>query len=372
MGTRTDPLAGRSIGQSCSLRTDGAALRASVALWSFGFTLVAAMASLEGRGTLLLQIPLQGTFWLSAIALSIVLHAGWRRLLGSPLVVRWTLVGLACAAAGLAQTVLDLSTYAWLAKTWFADWRSWAVIDVPRFASVWILYTWTFGLNAALFWVLSANDEARRQARRAADAEAAVQAAQLALLRLQLNPHFLFNTLNAISGLVLERDVARADLMLTRLSDFLRASLDMEPTALTSLGGELDMLEAYLEIEAVRFDERLRVTYGCPDDLRSASVPGFILQPLVENAIKHAVAPALRPIRLDISARRAGEDLVLTVADDGDDRVDTTRGGGVGLRNIAARLATLYGPRGRLDVRRTHPGFRAEIRLPLEQAETGR
>ncbi|MEW5684109.1 MAG: histidine kinase [Pseudomonadota bacterium] len=361
MGSQTDPETGRS----CGLGVDRAALRASVALWSFGFTLVAAMTSLQGRGSLLLQAPLQGGFWVAAVALAVALHAAWRRLRRYPLMLRWPLTGIACAAAGLVQTTIDLSTYAWLAATWFPEWRGWTAIDVPRFASVWILYTWTFGLNAALFWVLSANDEARRQARRAAEAEAAVQAAQLALLRLQLNPHFLFNTLNAISGLVLERDVERADLMLTRLSDFLRASLEMEPTALTSLGSELDMLEAYLQIEAVRFDERLGVTYRCPHELRAAQVPGFILQPLVENAIKHAVAPALRPVALDISARRQGEDLVLAVSDDGEHRVATTAGVGVGLRNVAARLAALYGARGRLDARSTRPGFRAEIRLPM-------
>jgi hypothetical protein len=347
------------------------ALRASIALWTFGFVMVAVLTALAGRGPLWVQFPLQAGFWVAAIALSIVLHSVWRRLQAKPPFLRWPLMGLACIAVGVVETTIDLLVMEWLAQTYFPDWRSWTAIDVPRFASVGILYCWTFGLNAALFWVLSANDETRRQAERAADAEAAAQAAQLTLLRLQLNPHFLFNTLNAISGLMLENDIESADRMLTRLSEFLRASLDIDPAALTLLGDEFNTAEAYLQIEAVRFEGRLNVTYDCPDHLRTALVPGFILQPLVENAIKHAVAPALRPIQLTIAARAAGEDLVLTVSDDGEParKARATRGEGVGLRNIEARLAALYGERGRLSVRRLKTGFQAELTLPLSEAD---
>ncbi|MDZ4373949.1 MAG: histidine kinase [Phenylobacterium sp.] len=349
----------------------GAALKASVVLWTFGLALVAALTVIQGRGTILVQAPLHATFWLVAISLSVVLHTVWRRVQRMPGWVRWGLMAAACGAVGLVLTTWDLFAFWWLTEAYFPQWRSWTEIDVPRVATVWILYTWTFGLNAALFWVLTANDEARWQARRAADAEAAAQTAQLAMLRLQLNPHFLFNTLNAISGLVLERDVEGADRMITRLSDFLRASLDMEPTALVALGDELNTLEAYLQIEAVRFDERLQVTYDCPEALRAAQVPGFILQPLVENTIKHAVAPALRPIHLRISARAAGEDIVLAVTDDGDgfQTPIPRRPGGVGLRNIEARLAALYGADGRLETQVLEPGFRAEIRFPLALIE---
>lgn len=346
------------------------ALMASIALWTFGLGMVAAFVTIQGRGTIQVQVPLHATFWLLAIALSLVLHAVWRRVQRLPVGLRWAAMVAACGVVGLVESAWDLFAFWWLTEAYFPQWRAWTRIDVPRVATVWILYTWTFGLNAALFWVLTANDEARRQARRATDAETAAQAAQLALLRLQLNPHFLFNTLNTISGLVLERDVDGADRMLTRLSDFLRASLDTEPTALTTLGDEFNALEAYLQIEAVRFDDRLSVTYDCPDDLRAAQAPGFILQPLVENAIKHAVAPALRLIHVRISAQRIGEDLVLAVSDDGDARPSkpSDRKGGVGLRNIEARLATLYGARGRLETRLLKPGFHAEIRLPVTLA----
>lgn len=347
------------------------ALRASIALWTFGFTMVAVLTALAGRGPLWVQVPLQAGFGVAAVALSMALYAAWRRLQAIPPLLRWPLMGLACLAVGVVETTIDLLVMEWLAHTFFPEWRSWTAIDVPRFASVGILYCWTFGLNAALFWVLSANDEARRQTQRAADAEAAAQAAQLTLLRLQLNPHFLFNTLNAISGLMLENDIESADRMLTRLSEFLRASLDIDPAALTPLGDELNTAEAYLQIEAVRFEGRLNVAYDCPDGLRAALVPGFILQPLVENAIKHAVAPALRPIQLTISARPDGEDLVLTVSDDGGParKASSPPGEGVGLRNVEARLAALYGERGRLVARRLKAGFQAELTLPLSDAD---
>jgi hypothetical protein len=346
-------------------------LRASIALWTFGFTMVAVLTALAGRGPLWVQVPLQAGFGVAAVALSMALYAAWRRLQATPPLLRWPLMGLACLAVGVVETTIDLLVMEWLAHTFFPEWRSWTAIDVPRFASVGILYCWTFGLNAALFWVLSANDEARRQTQRAADAEAAAQAAQLTLLRLQLNPHFLFNTLNAISGLMLENDIESADRMLTRLSEFLRASLDIDPAALTPLGDELNTAEAYLQIEAVRFEGRLNVAYDCPDGLRAALVPGFILQPLVENAIKHAVAPALRPIQLTISARPDGEDLVLTVSDDGGParKASSPPGEGVGLRNVEARLAALYGERGRLVARRLKAGFQAELTLPLSDAD---
>lgn len=354
--------------RSVSTRT---ALRASITLWTFGFIMVAALTTLAGRGPLWVQVPLQAGFWVTAIALAMLLHAVWLGLQAKPPLLRWSLMGLACLVVGAIETTVDLLVMEWLARTYFPEWRSWTAIDVPRFASVGILYCWTFGLNVALFWVLTANDETRRQAERAAAAEAAAQAAQLTLLRLQLNPHFLFNTLNAISGLMLENDIASADRMLTRLSEFLRASLDIDPAALTALGDEFNTAEAYLQIEAVRFEGRLNVTYDCPDGLRTTLVPGFILQPLVENAIKHAVAPALRTIQLAIAARRHGDDLVLTVSDDGETtrKARAARGQGVGLRNIEARLAALYGDRGRLVARRLKTGFQAELTLPLSYAD---
>lgn len=345
------------------------AMKASFALWTFAFTLVAALTALRGRGTLALQLLIQFGFWMLAIVLSMALYACFRRLQRSPPMLRWPLLGLACVGVGVILSVADVALFAWLAVAHFPEWKSWAGFDLPHLASAWILYTWTFGLNLALFAMISANEEARRQAVRAVEAEAAVRGAQLALLRLQLNPHFLFNTLNTISGLMLEGDVKTADHMVTRLSEFLRASLDIDPNALTLLGDEFNSIDAYLQIEAVRFGDRIEVCYDCPDALRAAKVPSFILQPVIENAIKHAVAPALRQVRLAIAARETDGDLVLTVIDNGEGPGrPTNRGGGVGLRNIRARLAGAYGDRGRLMTEHLPTGYRAELRFPVHLA----
>jgi len=337
-------------------------------LWAFGYTLVACLTAAQGRGGLMLQFAIQGAFWCVAVGLAMGVHAAWRALRRRPGLVKWPLVAGACVAAGLVVTAVDLATYDQLARHWFPAWRSWAEVDIPRFASVLILYVWTFALNASLFWALSASEHAQAQSKRAAEAEAEAQRAQLAALRLQLNPHFMFNTLNAISGLVLEGDLGGADAMISRLASFLRAAMDIDPNAMTPLGEEISNLEAYLDIEAARFGERLVVDYACPPELRPAAVPSLILQPLVENAIKHAVAPARRPVSVQLSARLVRGELQVSVTDDGPGSSGALPGG-VGLSNVRARLATLYGDEGRLITRRRRPGFTATVAVPFRAME---
>lgn len=226
-----------------------------------------------------------------------------------------------------------------------------------------------FGAAAlSLFW----DAERRRQERALSEARVAAAQAQLAALRFQLNPHFLFNTLNAIGALVVTQRNAEAERMLDRLSDFLRATLSEPPAGLTSLETELNTIQAYLEIEAVRFPDRLAVLYDCPADLREARVPGFLLQPLVENAIKHGVAPAVRKVTVAIAARVEGQVLVLSVADDGGGGASPSRPGGlgVGLSNVRGRLELLYGGRAALDAGPADDGYRAVLRLPLSRTPT--
>lgn len=348
----------------------GAAMKVSILLWTFGMSMVVILTAMRGRGTPLEQSFVQTPLWLAAVLLSTGLYWAWSRSARQPAAIRLPIMALACFVAGLTQSVIDLSFLRWMSMTLFPEWQSWTEISMPRFASVLILYTWTFCLNATLFWALSTSETAREQSRRAAVAEAETQRAQLAALRLQLNPHFLFNTLNAISAMVLSRDVERADKMIERLSEFLRASLMTDPNALIVLGEEFDTIEAYLEIEAVRFEGRLQVRFLYDEALRGALVPGFILQPLVENAMKYAVAPAMRLVTVTVRARAEGDDLILVVADDGDPAVASSRpkGTGVGLGNTSARLANLYGARGRLTPQPSPEGFSVEVRLPLSMA----
>ncbi|WP_182911879.1 sensor histidine kinase [Sphingomonas cavernae] len=236
-------------------------------------------------------------------------------------------------------------------------------------------FGWQFALLGALFSVLQANQRARDRERQlaaarqaAVEANAAATSARLAALRYQLNPHFLFNTLNAISSLVVTRRSAEAEEMLARLSEFLRATLASDPEGPATLEDELATLQTYLEVESIRFGERLAVEFVCPRPLRDALVPGFILQPLVENAIKYAVAPTTRPVTIRVEAVQQDEELVVTVEDDGDPlpgKAPSQASTGVGLSNVRQRLEVLFGEAGRLEAFPRERGFLAMIRLPL-------
>ena len=187
--------------------------------------------------------------------------------------------------------------------------------------------------------------------------------AQLGALRAQIQPHFLFNTLNAITALVRDQETRSAVATLTRLSDLLRSVLTSDASHEVSLGDELTFIEQYLGIMEVRYSDRLRVSYDVPADLRSARVPTFVLQPLVENAIRHGIAKRTDAGRIEIAARRAGDQLVLTVSDDGPGPNGTVNGG-VGLANTRERLRHLYGD-ATVELATGRPGAVATITIPL-------
>jgi two-component system, LytTR family, sensor kinase len=181
--------------------------------------------------------------------------------------------------------------------------------------------------------------------RRTAALRAAAQAAELRALRYQVNPHFLFNTLNSLSSLVMIGKKEAAERMIINLSTFFRTSLTGDPTEDVPLSEETQLQRLYLDIEAVRFPERLKVAIDVPDALMAACIPGLILQPLVENAVKYGVSRARRPVTVHIAARQEGDRLVLLVEDDGDPLgLDAGPGGtGVGLRNVRDRLSARFG-----------------------------
>ena len=181
--------------------------------------------------------------------------------------------------------------------------------------------------------------------------QAQLAEAQLEALQRQLHPHFLFNTLNTISALM-HRDVHAADEMLVQLSDLLRLTLDRVGTQQVSLKDEVDFLRKYLEIEQTRFGDRLQVNIDVEPEVLDAPVPNLILQPLVENALRHGVGPRVGKGRIDVSARQSGDVLTLTVQDNGvglsPDKLDAFHSG-VGLSNTRSRLENLYGDRHRFD-----------------------
>jgi LytS/YehU family sensor histidine kinase len=180
------------------------------------------------------------------------------------------------------------------------------------------------------------------RAREADQLRSELAVAQLGALRAQIQPHFLFNTLNAITALVRDQETKSALSTLALLSDLLRSVLKADGAHEVALGDEIAFIEQYLGIMEVRFSDRLRVVWSVPDELRRARVPTFVLQPLVENAIRHGIAKRTDAGRIEIAARRSGDRLILTVTDDGPGPNGTSNGG-VGLANTRSRLEHLYG-----------------------------
>ncbi|MDP9422330.1 MAG: histidine kinase [Pseudomonadota bacterium] len=228
-----------------------------------------------------------------------------------------------------------------------------------------ILAAWSalyYGIN----YYLLLEEEIDQRAR----LESQASTAQLAMLRYQLNPHFLFNTLNSISTLVLLKQTERANAMLSRLSSFLRYTLVNEPTAKVTLVQEAETLKLYLEIEKMRFEDRLRPHFKIDGDTIGARLPSLLLQPLIENAIKYAVTPAEHGADIWITAQREGRAVRIEVADSGPGPGGTpvdAQSTGVGLANIQDRLAQAYGPAHGFSTRTNeHGGFSVIIEIPLE------
>lgn len=206
-------------------------------------------------------------------------------------------------------------------------------------------------------------------------AETMAHEAQLKMLRYQLNPHFLFNTLNAISTLILDKDSQLANTMVTRLSHFLRYSLDNDPMQKITLVQEIEAMKLYLDIEKVRFAERLQVQFEIEEAARTALVPSLLLQPLVENAIKYAIAQSVHGGTIKIAARTFADELLLEVIDDGPGMTPVKKRPsdrrGVGLENIRERLRELYNGNQSFGVGSTDPhGMTIHIRIPLELEQT--
>jgi two-component system, LytTR family, sensor kinase len=201
--------------------------------------------------------------------------------------------------------------------------------------------------------------------------ESQASAAQLAMLRYQLNPHFLFNTLNSISTLVLLRQTEQANAMLSRLSSFLRYTLVNEPAGQVTVAQEVETLKLYLEIEKMRFEERLRPRFEIDPAAARSRLPSLLLQPLVENAIKYAVTPQEEGADIEVSARRVGDRILIAVSDSGpgsaDDWVKAQESTGVGLANIRDRLSQAYGADHRFETEPNEAGgFRVTIDIPFQ------
>lgn len=216
-----------------------------------------------------------------------------------------------------------------------------------------------------LYFAIKHHDALTAERERSLRAEALAQRAQLDALRYQLHPHFLFNTLNIISSLVAEGDSTAASRMISRLSDFLRHTLATPPSDEVSLTDEVEFVRRYLEIEQARFEERLTVQIDVAADAWTARVPYLILQPLVENAVRHGIATREEGGALTVEAKRVGGGLQLEVKDDGPGWEPAGNGERIGLTNTRERLARLYGAASSVTVTSGAAGTRVTIRIPF-------
>jgi two-component system LytT family sensor kinase len=333
------------------------ALQLSLVLWLAVLSFIAPLTILTGQVQYFGEYLSLFTGTFTALFFAWFLFVCFRALAGKPLAVAGLLLCLAVAAAALGQTAADYGGQ-FLLHAGFqtvlpeTDWRS-----VGRTA---LVYWCLFNCNAALFWLTFVDARARQEKTLRSEAE-------LSMLRLQLNPHFMINSLNRISGLVASGRNQDAEQMTDKLSEFLRASLQISGEPLVPLRDELFLVESYLGIEESRFEDRISYSIDCPDDLDDVMVPNFILQPLVENAMKHSLATSSKRLKIYISAQRSSTGLVLEVCNESENRtpLPKQKGMGIGLRNIIRRLELLYGSDARLEAMPTEGGFGVTIKIPL-------
>lgn len=236
-------------------------------------------------------------------------------------------------------------------------------------SGVWVMLVWS-ALYFGIKYYLLSQEEKQRYLK----AISMAQEAQLKMLRYQLNPHFLFNTLNAISTLILDKDTELANGMVMKLSRFLRYSLDNDPMQQITVTEEVESLKLYLDIEEVRFGERLTLHFDISEDAQAALMPSLLLQPLVENSIKYAVSRSINGGSIAVSASVEDSCLQLIVADDGPGldlrQGRLPKGGGVGLANTRERLAQIYGDKQSFRLGSTEPhGLTITIRIPVSYAK---
>ena len=316
---------------------------------------------------------------LTGVSLTLILSVIYRHLINRRPLITWGVTTLVLPLAAGLNAFVDTwvsGLYAGDAGAGFAQ----------RFIGLFYIDATLLLAWSALYYMINFFLQIEEQNDQLLQLENQATQAQLAMLRYQLNPHFLFNTLNSISTLVLLKQTEPANAMLSRLSSFLRYTLVNEPTGRVTVAQEVDTLKLYLEIERMRFEERLRTRFQIEPDTEAALLPSLLLQPLVENAIKYAVSPQESGAEITIAAQLVGPNLRITVSDtgpglqsggtnnrltgvtfDGGEQVST----GVGLANIRDRLAQAYGEDHRFETMEPpEGGFAVLIEIPFERRES--
>jgi signal transduction histidine kinase len=343
-----------------------------------GAMLLRAMSSLaNAQSPSFLVLLLIAT--ITGFSISLVLSVVYRQLIAQRPLVTWGVTMLVLPFAVGFNAFID----AWVISLYrAASDASFAQLFIGVFyIDATLLVSWS-----ALYYAINFFLQVEEQNDQLIRLENQATSAQLAMLRYQLNPHFLFNTLNSISTLVLLKQTEPANAMLTRLSSFLRYTLVNQPGGRVTVAQEVDTLKLYLDIERMRFEERLRTTFHIDPATESALLPSLLLQPLVENAIKYAVSTQESGAEITITTQLIGQNLRITVSDtgpglqsssasnrvsgvsfDGGEPVST----GVGLANIRDRLSQAYGEQHRFEtIEPAEGGFAVVIEIPLERRDS--
>lgn len=343
-----------------------AKLAMTLLMWGTSMAISVLGAALSSHHILVANTLLRLALAALGMAFCYGLHRLLARLAHRPF--RFRAIVAAAAAPFVAEIYAWITYFAFLAlydkpiRFQISDWG-----DALATLSLW---TWFFIAWAGLYLAIEYSAEAHHEAERAAELRATAQAAKLRALSNQINPHFLFNSLNSISALILDGRGAEAEQMLSRLSDYFRTTLSIDPLVEVSLEQEFELHRRYLSIEQMRYPD-LAVDIALPDALGHAMVPALIIQPLVENAIKHGVAKSRPPTRIAIAAARADAMLEISVVNEGAaagpaERTDAAPAeGGIGIANVRQRLAEYFGAMQSLTLAATPGGFEARVRLPL-------
>jgi LytS/YehU family sensor histidine kinase len=330
----------------------GMALKSILAFWLLYIvllTLRGVVVQFPDFWSLLLR---RGVAAIVGAGLTFLVYLAMRPLAAMNLTKKAVLTGLICLPASIAYAACNHAIFYIIAPLDAAklDPRMKAMTPFEQAAKMiaegTLSWYFLFAAWAAVYVAMSYAAQLRAADLRAAAFERQAQEAQLRALRYQINPHFLFNTLNSLSSLILSQKTEVAERMIMNLSTFFRTTLSADPTADVPLEEEIRLQRLYLDIEQIRFPERLKVEIDIPDSLRSARVPVLILQPIVENAIKYGVARSRRPVTLRISAVEEAGRLHLKVKDDGEQApsgAEYACSTGVGLANVCDRLIARYG-----------------------------
>jgi sensor histidine kinase YesM len=305
-----------------------------------------------------------GLLTATGYSITLLMGAIYRRLIRMRPILTWSISIVIVLIAAAAFSAIETWSHATFVRPGFRP------EGVQFFSSILLTFSLLVAWSA-LYYSINYYLILEEQTDRLLRLEHQASAAQLAMLRYQLNPHFLFNTLNSISTLVLLKQTEQANAMLSRLSSFLRYTLINEPTAQVTIAQEVETLKLYLEIEKMRFEARLRPRFEIDPNAMLSRLPSLLLQPLVENAIKYAVTPQEEGADIDIAARRQGDKVVITVTDTGpgsdDHWVKAQQSTGVGLANIRDRLSQAYGAEHRFETESNNEGgFRVTIEIPYQ------